>query len=205
MPVCGAVDVMKGDSIDRAYNQARLLLPTKLQQQMVTQLKKFDSEMIAELKGYKERPSDELRLLKAVLVILGKKDLKKVKKWEQVKPFLKPALIDEMIALDAREAMSNQTMRKLWTASERYTADMDMDYVLLACPQPIKVMTKWLLALRLVCQVVLTVMKEDGFEVYDDGDDDFDDVDDVDDDVPDGASPKRGLSFDELMRQAGEV
>jgi len=51
-------------------------------------------------------------------------------------------------------------VRKRWAESLRATRGVDLDYLLAGGSYPVQIMTKWLLALRLVCQVVLAIEAE---------------------------------------------
>jgi len=161
MAVADAVATMQ--DFGSAYDSARMMLPRKLHQQMREQLQELNVyQILAELKGYNDVKDDAFKVVLGVLCMLGRK-MKDFKDWPAVKPQLRSELIAEMISLDVRggdDKLHRIEVRKRWAESLRATRGVDLDYLLAGGSYPVQIMTKWLLALRLVCQVVLAIEAE---------------------------------------------
>ncbi|KAL1524260.1 hypothetical protein AB1Y20_019163 [Prymnesium parvum] len=158
MAVADSVPAMQ--DFGTAYDNARMLLPRKLQSQMKQQLAELNSyQIVSELKGYNEVSEDTFKLMLGVLCMLGR-SRKSFKQWSHVKAQLKAELIADMVALDVRAGKKASEMMKCWAESLRATRGLNLDWLLAGGSFPVQVMTKWLLAIRLVCQVVFAIETE---------------------------------------------
>ena len=124
MAVADSVKTMR--DFGSAYDNARMLLPRKLQCQMKEQLSALNVyNVLAELKGYNDVKEDTFRVVLGVLCMLGRLR-KDFKDWQSIKPQLRSELFGEMVALDISGAAgANSTehtvMRKRWAESLRAT------------------------------------------------------------------------------------
>lgn len=73
-----------------------------------------------------------------------------------------PQVLNEMLDFNVLEMHDGEIERR-WVESERATcsADFDLDSLLTEAPLPIQTLAKWMLAMRLVMQVTITIRREE--------------------------------------------
>merc|ERR1719326_354081 len=76
-------------------------------------------------------------------------DRKQLHTWDDIKPYIRPEMFTEMLAINLDGCRGGQ-MATRWAESHRATKGANLDALLANGTFPIQVMTKWLLALRLV-------------------------------------------------------
>lgn len=116
--VVGEIEVMHIGSADIVANlpadlsgataAARLLLPKKLLAYARKLLSEMDiKEAIAEIKTYKSPPEVVVKVMRGVLILLGRKK-KDLPEWNEVRAALDNKIVDECVALDASAKVSHQ-------------------------------------------------------------------------------------------------
>lgn len=142
-----------------AYHAARMLLPLRLHEEMQRQLSCLKvTNVTSELRGYNEVKPNTRSMLVGVLCMLGH-DRKQLHTWDDIKPHIRPEMFTEMLAINLDGCRGGQ-MATRWAESHRATKGANLDALLANGTFPIQVMTKWLLALRLVNQVILAIDTE---------------------------------------------
>jgi len=162
MHVFDPCPMTNAEDLNAAFAHARLLLPNKLQAEMRRQIHLLDPSLLQELATY-EHVSDGVHdLVKGVLVLLGHDRHELPHKWMELRPMIQPAtLVDRMLDLDLTS--ETKEMKKRWCESHRVTAGVDFKKLLTkeaVAGAPTRVLVKWLLATRLVHQVILTIKHE---------------------------------------------
>jgi len=140
-----------------AFNQIKMLLPSKMQAETRQALAHFNADAVFnEIHSYTKPDPFVTKVLRSILVLLGH-PRKELKTWEQMKPLMTVDLIQEMLALDL--LADTGTMRKRWAESMRVTeeggitADNDaMSHM----TEPVHLLFKWLETTRMVHHVAIT-------------------------------------------------
>jgi len=132
---------------DAACAATASMAPAQLQQRLVERLALVDAyALIAELRAYTNPPRETHRVLRGVLCLLGRRR-KALTRWEDLKRELTVGLV-----ADLRNATAQPLERLRWRECHLAVKGMKLSDVLLAasCPLPVKVLLKWLMAVRLV-------------------------------------------------------
>lgn len=145
------------DDFSSAFDATRLLLPAKLLDDMRRKLRKLAwNETQGELIAYKVPDTAYVAVMASVLALLGRRLLTK---WEDVRAELTRNLFDEMMALDP-SAVPVAELRRRCAAALEATRGVDLDAKLAALPRPVQNMGKWMIAIRFVMHVVITIEEE---------------------------------------------
>jgi len=160
MPVGDAVPLSSHSEYSSSYNASRLLLPERLQTQMRSKLCELRTETVfAELRSYAPgRSADFTKVMAGVLALLGV-ERKSLKSWNDVRLRLNRDLVHEILEFDCMD-QSPETLGERWAESVRASKGIDIDDLLTTAPYPIQAMARWMMAMRLVMQVVITIDAE---------------------------------------------
>jgi len=146
-----------------AFAESRMLLPTKLQAEMRRQLHMLDEQILHELVSYEHVSEPTTTLFKGVLILLGHdREALKDKTWTEIKFHLHPHhLIEKMTSVDL--TTDSKDMKKRWCDSIRETKTLDFKALIeneAVKGAPLRIFVKWLMATRMVHQVVLSIQAE---------------------------------------------
>jgi len=163
MPIGEPLPLASIDAFTGAYNASRLLLPMRLQEEMSKKMITLDAyKLFAEMRTYKAEsvPREYEQLMRGVLCLTGRRR-KELPTWETIKKALSRELYDEMLELDPTTFDSAELERR-WAESGRATKSLDLDAVLERAALPLQALGRWMIALRLVIQVCVTIATEEG-------------------------------------------
>ena len=200
-------DLSTIDGFGSAFDKSRLLLPTRLQEQLRVQIAKMNAQNVfAEIRSYKEARFSvgEIKMLTSILCLLGR-NRKTLQKggWPRIKEELGPGLVTEMLEIDLG-GMDKGELERRWAACMRATQldgegrlHVDTDDILTSAPEPIQALCKWLITTRLVAQVIIREAEEtEGESLQAGGHGGADDTDEKEDDES---------GFVALLQGAGDV
>jgi len=158
MPVGEPAPLGSDDDFHSTYDATRLLLPRKLHAEMQLKLSELKAENVfAELRGYSDtRGVSYTKPMGGVLVLLGRP---MPKAWPDVRELLTRQTLTELLEFDLDDLAVVQLRRRL-ASSLRATKGIDLDEMLPGMATPVQAMTRWMLAVRLVMQVVITIHEE---------------------------------------------
>jgi len=143
---------------------AALVLPKKLQHQMRLELAKMDMrKVISELHSYQDPPDTVLRVVRAVLILVGHGSStgEETRTWEQCRPLCSAAMFKEMQTFNLVVVDKKLHTEDRWKEAAAITRGMDVEMSMRRFPHGVKIMVQWLEAARLVHRMAVQVYRDE--------------------------------------------
>jgi len=150
--------LVSDEAFGDAYDAMRLLLPRKLHERMQLQLAALKLENVfLEIRGYKEEMGSSYVVpLGGLFALLGRPT---PTSWEAARQGLTTELRHALVDLNTEE-LTIAELRHRWAASCKATKRIDLEALLRTATAPVQALMRWVLAVRLLMQVLITIHEE---------------------------------------------
>lgn len=162
------------NEITGAFNQARILLPAKLQAEVRGQLSKLEFHAVfEEIQRYKAESIEPAlqAMLTSIVILVGGKDKKghertaaALQSWDEVRIQMTKEFAKEMLDLDLIH--ETESLHKRWAESMRASAGVDLHKLLITASVPMRMLIRWLISTRMLHSVALKIAQEEEHHYY---------------------------------------